>query len=52
MMFFEAYTMADTIVVYSNGRVIQCGPPSEVFNNPANNEVEALVSTKKLAVVP
>jgi len=48
----EAYTMADTIIVYSNGRVIQSGHPSEVFNRPANKEVEALVDAKKLMTMP
>ncbi|MBF0559195.1 MAG: ATP-binding cassette domain-containing protein [Nitrospirae bacterium] len=48
----EAYTMADNIIVYSNGRVVQTGHPSEVFNHPANKEVEALVDTKKLMTLP
>lgn len=48
----EAYTMADTIIVYSNGRVVQTGSPSEVFNHPANKEVEALVDAKRHMTLP
>jgi molybdate transport system ATP-binding protein len=48
----EAYTMADTIIVYSNGRVVQTGSPSDIFNHPANKEVEVLVDAKKLMSLP
>ncbi len=40
---FEARSMADTIIVYSNGRIAQTGTPSGVFDCPANSEVEGLV---------
>ena len=39
----EAYTMADTLIVYSNGRVEQKGRPAEVFSNPATDEVKELL---------
>lgn len=32
----EAMTMADTIVVMSNGRVEQVAPPQEIYHRPAN----------------
>ncbi|MEL6523252.1 MAG: ABC transporter ATP-binding protein [Pseudomonadota bacterium] len=32
----EAMTMADQIVVMSNGRVEQMGPPQEIYHQPAN----------------
>ena len=32
----EAMTMADTIVVMSNGRVEQVAPPREIYHKPAN----------------
>ncbi|MEM6478390.1 MAG: ABC transporter ATP-binding protein, partial [Pseudomonadota bacterium] len=32
----EAMTMADTIVVMSNGRVEQVAPPQEIYHKPAN----------------
>jgi molybdate transport system ATP-binding protein len=43
---YEAYTMADTLIVYSNGRVQQKGTPADVFTNPANEEVGELVLTR------
>ncbi|MGO9611452.1 MAG: ATP-binding cassette domain-containing protein [Dissulfurispiraceae bacterium] len=44
---FEAYTMPDTLIVYANGKVVQKGTPSEVFNNPLTQEVEELVLPKE-----
>ncbi len=49
---FEAYTMADTIIVYANGRVAQTGTPSEIFNYPASKEVESLINTKRHMILP
>lgn len=43
----EAHTMADILIVYSSGKVLQTGTPKEVFNNPSGSEVEILVSTKE-----
>ena len=43
----EAYTVADTLIVYSNGKVIQKGKPKDVFDNPWSAEVEILVNSKK-----
>jgi|WetSurMetagenome_2_1015567.scaffolds.fasta_scaffold01016_14 molybdate transport system ATP-binding protein len=42
---YEAYTMPDTLIFYSSGRVVQSGPPSEVFGIPATEEVAKLVSS-------
>ncbi len=47
----EAHSMADTIIVYVNGKVAQSGPPSEVFNNPVNEEVQALVDTGRYGFI-
>jgi molybdate transport system ATP-binding protein len=44
---FEAYTMADRLIVYSEGRVLQTGSPSEVRSSPATHEVEVLVNAKE-----
>ncbi len=44
----EAFTMADTLIVYSKGRVAQRGSPKEVFNNPSSPDVELLVSREAL----
>lgn len=46
---FEAYTMADRLIVYSGGKVLQTGTPSEVFENPATPEVELLVNAKSFS---
>jgi molybdate transport system ATP-binding protein len=47
---YEAYTMADTIIVYSNGRVAQTGAPSEVFTGPHAKGVEELTAPKEIHV--
>ena len=40
----EAYAVADTMIVYSNGTILQTGTPKEVFENPWNAEVAKLVN--------
>ncbi len=47
----EASTMADRLIIYVNGKVAQTGTPPEVFNNPANEEVQALVDTRSYSVI-
>lgn len=47
----EAYSMADKLIIYVNGRVAQTGTSSQVFNNPVNEEVQALVDTKRYGVI-
>jgi len=42
----EAYSMADKIIMYANGRIAQSGTPKEVFTNPVSKEVEQLVNTR------
>jgi molybdate transport system ATP-binding protein len=44
----EVYALADRVMVYSEGRIIQSGIPQAVFNNPVNDEVMSLVGLKKL----
>lgn len=39
----EARSLADTIIVYSGGRIAQQGPPAVVFTAPATDEVRRLV---------
>jgi len=41
----EAFTVAETLIVYSSGKVIQTGTPKDVLDNPLNSEVELLVNT-------
>lgn len=43
----EAFTVADTLIVYFNGKVIQSGAPKDVLDNPLSSEVEMLISTKE-----
>ncbi|HYA12247.1 MAG TPA: ATP-binding cassette domain-containing protein [Thermodesulfovibrionales bacterium] len=42
----EAYTVADTLIVYSKGKVAQIGTPKDVFDNPQGSEVEILVNAR------
>ena len=44
----EAYSLADRVLIYSGGRVIQSGLPAEVFNNPVNEEVVSMTDLSKL----
>ena len=44
----EAYTLADRVLIYTQGRVIQSGLPEEVFKNPVNDEVVSLTDLKDL----
>ncbi len=41
----EALTMADRLIVYSGGKVVQSGTPEEIYLNPATAEVMHLVHT-------
>ncbi|HYA85874.1 MAG TPA: ATP-binding cassette domain-containing protein [Nitrospirota bacterium] len=43
---FEAFAIADKIIVYVNGKIAQIGTPAEVFTRPANSDVELLVRTR------
>jgi molybdate transport system ATP-binding protein len=36
----EAYSIADKIVLYSQGRVAHVGTPQEIFSNPLSSEVD------------
>lgn len=44
----EAYTMADTIIVYRYGGIEQIGPPKEIFSKPINENVAKLVGMNNL----
>jgi molybdate/tungstate transport system ATP-binding protein len=37
--FEEALALADKIAVLIDGRIVQCGKPDDIFNNPASKEV-------------
>jgi molybdate transport system ATP-binding protein len=40
----EAFTVADTVIVYSHGKLVQTGTPQNILDNPSSSEVKALVS--------
>lgn len=44
----EAYTMADTLVVYRYGGVEQIGAPKEIFNKPRSEKVAKLVGINNI----
>ena len=44
----EAYMLADRVVVFNNGRVLQSGSRDEVFHRPANRTVARFVGTKNI----
>lgn len=44
----EALTMADRVIIYDRGRVIQAAPPMEVVNHPADDLVAELVGSIRM----
>ena len=44
----EAFTMADTLVIFNNGKVIQVDSPDIVFNRPADISVAELVGVTNI----
>jgi ABC-type sugar transport system ATPase subunit len=44
----EAMTLADTIVVFNDGRIEQVGSPLELYNNPANRFVAGFIGSPKM----
>jgi len=49
---FEACHMADNMLIYSAGRIIQEGAPAEIIRAPATEEVAALTSFTYYQTVP
>jgi multiple sugar transport system ATP-binding protein len=47
----EAMTMADRVAVISHGRVLQCGPPMELYDNPVNIFVAQFLGSPQMNVV-
>jgi molybdate transport system ATP-binding protein len=41
---FEAYTMADRMIIYAGGRIVQAGSPEEIIHSPISPDVEALIN--------
>ncbi len=44
----EAYTMADTIIVYKHGGIEQIGRPKEIFSKPKSKNVARLVGMNNI----
>ncbi|MDD5616770.1 MAG: ABC transporter ATP-binding protein [Candidatus Methanoperedens sp.] len=44
----EAYTMADTIIVYKHGGIEQIASPKEIFSKPINENVARLVGMNNI----
>jgi molybdate transport system ATP-binding protein len=44
----EAYALADRVVVYDEGRVLQQGPRDDVFRHPATRRVAELIEARNI----
>ncbi len=42
----EAVSLADKLIIYAGGKVLQTGSPNEVLNSPTSPEVELLIKTR------
>jgi multiple sugar transport system ATP-binding protein len=47
----EAMTMADRVAVINHGRILQCGPPMELYDNPVNIFVAQFLGSPQMNVV-
>jgi multiple sugar transport system ATP-binding protein len=47
----EAMTMADRVAVISHGRILQCGPPMDLYDNPVNIFVAQFLGSPQMNVV-
>jgi multiple sugar transport system ATP-binding protein len=48
----EAMTLADTIVVFNQGRIEQVGAPLELYNRPVNRFVAGFLGSPKMNFLP
>ncbi|NDJ74855.1 MAG: ABC transporter ATP-binding protein [Chloroflexi bacterium] len=48
----EALTMADRIAVLNEGRVVQIGTPTDIYDHPATTFVAQIVGTPRINLVP
>ena len=48
----EAMTMSDRIAVMMGGRILQCAPPDEVYNNPSDIQVAEFIGAPKVNILP
>jgi multiple sugar transport system ATP-binding protein len=47
----EAMTMADRVAMINRGRILQCGPPMELYANPVNIFVAQFLGSPQMNVV-
>ncbi len=47
----EAMTMGDRIAVMNRGRIVQVGPPTEVYENPANTFVATFIGSPQMNLI-
>ena len=47
----EAMTMADRIVVMNQGKILQVGPPLEIYDKPANKFVASFIGSPSMSFV-
>jgi len=48
----EALTMSDRMAVMQEGRILQVGPPDEIYNDPQNVEVAEFVGSPPINLLP
>lgn len=48
----EAMTMSDRIAVMMDGRVLQCAPPDEIYNEPADIRVARFIGAPTINLLP
>ena len=48
----EAMTLADRMAVFSEGRIVQIGPPEEVFDRPHSIDVAAFLGNPPMNLIP
>ncbi|MEJ2481104.1 MAG: sn-glycerol-3-phosphate ABC transporter ATP-binding protein UgpC [Acidihalobacter sp.] len=47
----EAMTLGDRIAIINEGRIVQVGPPLEVYHRPANRFVAAFIGSPRMNIV-
>lgn len=48
----EAFAMADRLIIYEQGRVVQCGAPEEILSNPASPIISEWAGLRHPAQAP
>jgi len=48
----EAMTLADRVAVFMEGRIVQVGPPREIFSRPAHVSVAGFIGTPAMNLLP